>query len=63
MNAVQEIYSPKFLYICACSSSFQKNYFIYFYDTYMKKKKGFYTNLCRFEIFSMKIVYAMEPEL
>ena len=45
-------------------NSFQKNYFIYFYDTSMKKKKnGFYTNLCRFEIFSMKIVYAMEPEL
>ena len=28
-----------------------------------KKKKGFHTNLCRFEIFSMKIVYAIEPEL
>ena len=28
-----------------------------------KKKKGFYTNLCRFEIFSMKIVNAIEPEL
>ena len=63
MNTVRKISIPKFLYICVRSNSFQKNYFIYFYDTYMKKKKGFYTNLCRFEIFSMKIVYAMEPEL
>ena len=30
---------------------------------YGKKKDGFYANPCRFEIFSMKIVYSMEPEL
>ena len=52
------------MYMCVRSNSFKKNYFIYFYDAYMKKKKeDFYTNQCRFEIFSMKIVYAMEPEL
>ena len=45
----------------------KKNYlYIYIYIWGKKKerkKKCFYTNLCRFEIFSMKIVYAMEPEL
>ena len=66
MNAVQKISTPKFLYICVRSNSFKKTslyIFMIHIKKKKKKKKGFYTNLCRFEIFSMKIVYAMEPDL
>ena len=61
MNTVQKIYTPKFFYVCI-QTVFKKTTVYIFMMHIWKKKKDFYTNLCRFEIFSMKIVYAMEPE-
>ena len=45
MNTVRKISTPKFLYIYIYvrSNSFPKTYFIYFYDTYMKKKRKVFT--------------------
>ena len=74
MNAVWKISTPKFLYMCVCIQTVFKKTTLYIFMIHIwkkkkkkkkkkEKKKGFYTNLCRFEIFSMKIVYAMEPEL
>ena len=62
MNTVQKISTPKFLYVYV-QTVFKKTTLYILWYIYERKKKGFYTNLCRFEIFSMKIVYAMKPEL